>query len=108
MRFSFLLIAIFLAGCATAPRDDYKLRRDIADLHIVKMPIADARTLLAEHKFTCEKDTVQYAGSPLRSVICARRIQGIGCRDDELVTLEFSVDTNLVERVATGRKNGCN
>jgi hypothetical protein len=108
MRFGFLLAALLVAGCATGPRDDYKLRRDIADLHIVKMPIGEARTLLANHKFTCEKDTAQYAGSLLRTVICARRIQGIGCRDDELVTLEFSVDTNLVERLATGRKNGCN
>ena len=106
--FSALLIAISLAACATAPRDDYKLRRDIADLHMVNMPVTEARTLLAGHRFICEKDADQYAGSLLKSVNCSRRIEGLGCRDDEQVTLEFNVNTNLVERVATGRKNGCN
>ena len=108
MRLSFWLIAIFMAGCATGPRDDFKLRRDIASLNLVKMPIADARTRLAEHRFVCDKDTEQYAGSFLKSVYCTRTIPGIGCKDDEHVTLEYRAETGLVERFATGRKNGCN
>ena len=108
MRFCFYLIAIFIAGCAIGPRDDYKLRRDIAGMNLVKMPIAEARTRLAGHGFVCEKDTAQYEGSFLRSAYCTRTIRGLGCHDDENVTLEYSVETSLVERVATGRINGCN
>lgn len=108
MRLSFLLIPIFIAGCATGPRDDFKLRRDIAGLNLVKMPITEARTRLAGQGFACEKDTEPYAGSLHKSVYCARVIPGIGCKDDEHVTLEFRAETALVERVATGRKNGCN
>jgi hypothetical protein len=108
MRLSFWLIAISIAGCATGPRDDFKLRRDIAGLNLVKMPITDARTRLAGQGFACEKDTEPYAGSLLRSVYCARVIPGIGCKDDEHVTLEYRAETSLVERVVTGRKNGCN
>jgi hypothetical protein len=108
VRFSFWLIAACMTACATGPRDDYKLRRDIAGLNLVKMPIADARTRLAGQGFACEKDTEPYAGSLLRSVYCVRVIQGIGCKDDEHVTLDYRPETALVERVATGRKNGCN
>ena len=108
MRFSSWLIALFLAGCATGPRDDFKLRRDIAGLNLVKMPIADARALLSGHGFVCEKDSSPYEGSFLRSASCTRAIQGLGCRDDEQVTLEYRTESGLVERVATGRKNGCN
>ena len=108
MRLGFWLIAIFIAGCATGPRDDFKLRRDIAGLNLVKMPIAEARTRLAGQGFACEKETGPYAGSLLKSVYCARAIPGIGCKDDEHVTLEYRAENSLVERVATGRKNGCN
>ena len=108
MRVTLCLIALIFSGCATGPRDDYKLRRDIADLHIVNMPIEEARALLAGRAFICEKDTVPYEGSFLRAVYCARPVQGIGCRDDEHVTLEYRLDTKLVDRVASGRKNGCN
>ena len=108
MRISFWFIAAFITACATGPRDDFKLRRDIASLNLVKMPIADARTRLAEPGFVCEKDTEPYAGSFFKSVYCVRVIPGIGCRDDEHVTLEYRTETGLVERVTTGRKNGCN
>ena len=104
----FCFIAACMTACATGPRDDYKLRRDIAGLNLVKMPITDARTRLAGQGFSCEKDTEPYAGSLLKSVYCARVIQGIGCKDDEHVTLDYQLETALVERVATGRKNGCN
>jgi hypothetical protein len=108
MRLGSWLIAILIAGCATGPRDDFKLRRDIAGLNLVKMPIAEARTRLAGQGFACEKDTEPYAGSLLRSAYCVRVIPGIGCKDDEHVTLEFRTESSLVERVTTGRKNGCN
>jgi len=108
MRLGFCVIALFIAGCATGPRDDFKLRRDIAGLNLVKMPITDAGARLGGQGFTCEKDTEPYAGSLLRSVYCVRVIPGIGCKDDEHVTLEFRADSSLVERVTTGRKNGCN
>jgi len=107
-RPGFWLIAVFLTGCATVARDDFKLRRDIADMNLVKMPLADARTVLSGQGFACGKDSGQYAGSLLRSVDCAHPVPGIGCRDEERVTLEYSVETGLVERVATGRKNDCN
>src|SRR3954452_18596420 len=108
MHSCLLIFAMFIAGCATGSRDDYKLRTDIADLHMVNMPIVDARKLLAGRKFICAKDTAQYEGSFLRTVECTRAVQGIGCRDDEGVTLDYKADTGLVERVTTGRKNGCN
>ena len=108
MRNSFWLIAVVLTGCATVPRDDFKLRRDIAGMNLVKMPIADARARLAGQGFVCEKDSGQYAGSFLRTASCMRAIPGIGCRDEEQVTLEYAVESGLVDRVATGRKNNCN
>ncbi len=108
MRVSYWLIALLLAGCATGPRDDFKLRRDIAGMNLVKMPIADARAALSGYGFSCEKDSSQYEGSFLRSAYCSREIRGIGCRDEEHVTLEYRTESGLVERVATGRKNGCN
>ena len=108
MRKRYWLIVLLIAGCATAPRDDYKLRRDIAGLNMVKMSINEARALLAEQKFVCGKDTDPYAGSLLKSTECKRAIRGIGCQDDEQVTLEYKPETGLVERVSTRRINGCN
>jgi hypothetical protein len=102
------LCILILAGCATGARDDFKLRRDIDGLHLVKMPIEGAKARLAAHGFVCEKDTVPYEGSFLRSVYCVRTIKGLGCRDDEHVTLEYVAESSLVDRFATGRKNGCN
>jgi hypothetical protein len=109
MRLSIWLIAVFLTGCATVARDDFKFRRDIAGLNLVKMPIADARARLAGQGFACEKgSSAQYAGSLLRSVDCTHAIPGLACRDVEHVTLEYQVESGLVERVATGRNNACN
>ncbi len=102
------LCILILAGCAIGARDDFKLRRDIDGLHLVKMPIEGAKARLAAHGFVCEKDTVPYEGSFLRSVYCVRTIKGLGCRDDEHVTLEYVAESSLVDRFATGRKNGCN
>ena len=108
MRTSYWLIPLIVAGCATVPRDDYKLRRDIASLNLVKMSMTEARSVLADQKFVCGKDAEPYAGSLLKSAECKRAIRGIGCQDDEQVTLEFKLETGLVERVSTRRINGCN
>jgi hypothetical protein len=108
MRLSFWLIAVFLTGCATVARDDFKFRRDIAGLNLVKMPVADARARLAGQGFACGQDFAQYAGSLLRSVDCTRAIPGLACRDVEHVTLEYQVESGLVERFTTGRNNACN
>ena len=108
MRLSVWLTLVVLIGCATVPRDDFKLRRDIAGMNLVKMPLADARTVLSGQGFACDKESAQYAGSFLRTAFCTRAIPGIGCRDEEQVTLEYGVESGLVDRVATGRKNACN
>jgi hypothetical protein len=108
MRKSYWIISIVIAGCATAPRDDYKLRRDIAGLNLVKTSMTEARAVLADQKFVCGKDADPYAGSLLKSADCKRAIRGIGCQDDEQVTLEYKPETGLVERVSTRRINGCN
>jgi len=102
------LLILLVSACATGARDDFKLRRDIDGLHLVKMPIEGAKARLAAQGFVCEKYTVPYEGSFLRSVYCVRTIRGIGCRDDEHVTLEYGAESSLVDRFATGRKNGCN
>ena len=106
--FGVSLCILALTACATGARDDFKLRRDIDGLHLVKMPLDGAKARLAARGFACDKDTVPYEGSLLRSIYCVRTIAGIGCRDDEHVTLEYSVESSLVDRYATGRKNGCN
>jgi hypothetical protein len=108
MRKSYWFIPLVIAGCATAPRDDYKLRRDIAGLNLVKMSMNEARAVLADQKFVCGKETEPYAGSLLKTADCKRAIRGIGCQDDEQVTLEYKPETGLVERVSTRRINGCN
>ena len=108
MRNTYWLIPLIIAGCATAPRDDYKLRRDIAGLNLVKTSMSEARAVLADQKFVCGKDAEPYAGSLLKTADCKRTIRGIGCQDDEQVTLEFKLETGLVERVSTRRINGCN
>ena len=102
------LLILLVSACATGARDDFKLRRDIDGLHLAKMPIEGAKARLAANGFVCEKDTVPYEGSFLRSVYCVRTIKGIGCRDDEHVTLEYVAESSLVDRFASGRKNGCN
>ena len=108
MRPALCLIALFLAGCATTARDDFKLRRDIDRLNLTTIPVAAARARLSGQGFTCEKEYEQYAGSLLRSVYCTRPIPGIACRDNEHVTLEYRTESGLVDRVTTGRANGCN
>ena len=102
------LITLFLTGCATGPRDDFRLRRDIDNLNLMTIPIATARARLFEKGFTCEKEYEPYAGSPLRTVYCTHPIPGIACRDNEHVTLEYRAESGLVDRVTTGRANGCN
>jgi hypothetical protein len=102
------LIAILSNGCATGPRDDFKLRRDIAAMNLVKMSVPEASERLARDRFVCAKDIEPYAGSFMRSAYCERTIPGIGCKDEEHVTLEFRVESGLIERFTTGRKNGCN
>lgn len=108
MRLNLGLIFIFLAGCATGPRDDFKLRRDIAGMNLVKMTVPQASAKLSGNGFACAKDAEQYAGSFMRSVYCERTIAGLGCKDEEQVTLDYRVESGLVERFTTGRKNGCN
>ena len=102
------LFLIMLVGCATGPRDDFKLRRDIAGMNLVKMTVPQASERLSARGFLCAKDAEQYAGSFMRSVYCERTIAGLGCKDEEHVTLDYRVESGLVERFTIGRKNGCN
>jgi hypothetical protein len=106
-RLGFWLSAVFLAGCATAPRDDLRLRRDIERLNLTTIPIAAARARLSERGFVCANEYERYAGSPLRTIVCTHAVPGLACRDEENVTLEYRVDSGLVDRVATSRANAC-
>ena len=108
MRLNIGLLCILMAGCATGARDDFKLRREIAAMNLVKMSVSEASERLSRDRFLCAKDTEPYAGSFMRSVYCERTIPGIGCKDEEHVTFEYRAESDLVERFATGRKNGCN
>ena len=106
-RISLWFIALFLTGCATGLRDDYKLRRDIDSLGLTKMPIATARAALSGQGFVCEQDYRRYAGAPHISVECTHTVPGIACKDNEHVALEYRPESGLVDRVTTRRANNC-
>ena len=77
-------------------------------MNLVKMTVPQASDKLSGRGFKCAKDAEQYVGSFMRSVYCERTIAGLGCKDEEHVTLDYRVESGLVERFTTGRKNGCN